>query len=260
MNDINDSGYILVSDTPNVECNPEVSFKVAGTIESIYSAWFRLMVLLNEVPNIRALFSTDTFCPDSKTWTTEATPLTRYFLTTGIAIFKVRDLSDGNEKLVVIHEATSKSDNANVELWSRSSDWIVENTFRWVGCGMRIPRRVKIQLEPNRLWPKFSCKTDIGGKIAGIEISNSSYEMTWVEEINRNDSEAAEVSGITTTGRLLVSDKLTQAAVQGGFTISGEIVPGSELLQMPYTCPSFDILTKIHLGDSSDCEFILTTS
>ncbi|WP_125779306.1 hypothetical protein [Pseudoalteromonas rubra] len=257
-------------------------------IENITRTWFQLMVNLNESPKLRSFFAEEKYIGDSKSntlniklldngedlyngWEIKATEYTRHFLTSGVVIYEIyrKKFDSADNKLLesanlnadlevqtLVVTADSKPNETELlrEL-STHDNFEVVNLHRWVGCGMKIPKTANIHLDPNIVWPILEFYSDVDGKRYSYRIENSSNIIRWNVS---SDDEQADIEG--RKGAVAVQDKIVQGQAKGEFEIKGKVVEGSVKLTLPYTCASFDILTKINLGQDDDEQLVIFTS
>lgn len=260
-------------------------------IENITRTWFQLMINLNESPKIRSFFANEDFkgevigetlevrLTDNENdiyndWEVTATEYTRHFLTSGLSIYEITKLTDDQtehdpsiselglsptEKLQTLVITADSSEDATELLrkLSSSKHFEVVNLHRWVGCGMQIPSTAKLHLDPNIVWPILEFVSKVGDNEYKYRIENSSNVIRW--SINGDESNALPNSS-GNNGAVVVQDKIVQGQAKGEFSIKGNVVTDSVQLTLPYTCASFDILTKINLGEGNDEQLVIFTS
>ena len=145
---------------------------------------------------------------------------------------------------------------------------------RWAGCGMKIPQDIEIELKPDIVWPVLTTQTKMDDdKELTVTIENKANEIAWseAETVQTGHAEKKTEDGlkevsedvtntITKKGFLRMTKKSWQGMTMGDVTIPGKVVHNTTKLQLPYTCASFDILTKIHFDDEDQQELVIFTS
>ncbi len=240
-----------IPSTPHIK--PELSYGFSNIvdIENITRTWFQLMIRLNESPRIRDFFATENYIDGE--WVIEPTPHTRDFLTSGLVIYEVINKeTDKPAKHLIINKHSSEEEFTTIHKEYFSNPlYDVVALFRWPGCSMVIPENLKLQLDPNIVWPSLTFDTTLeNDETLTINIENSANKITWTENQGQGNLEQATIS---------VKDKNRQGQAKGQFNIPGKVNMETATLTLPYTCASFDILTKIQLGDSND-ELVIFTS
>lgn len=243
------SDLLKTENSSSVQVKESYGYQNVVDIENITRTWFQLMVNLNESPKVRSFFANEVYSSEHQEWSITPTDYTRSFLTSGIVIYEAKSVETGAVEAIVITEDSSESEIDRIHDLSSSSEYEVVAVMRWAGCGMKIPKTAKLALNPNIVWPVLTFDTDVDGQTATIKIQNSSNQITWSEAIGEEQK----------NGKMLVTDKNYQGQACGDFHIPGEVVQSSVHLELPYTCASFDILTKIHLGAEED-EMVIFTS
>lgn len=243
------SDLLKTENTSSIQVKESYSYQNIVDIENITRTWFQLMVNLNESPKVRSFFANENYDSKNEEWSITPTDYTRNFLTSGIVIYEAKNIETGSVDTVIITEDSSDSDIDNIHTLSSSSDYEVVALMRWVGCGMKIPKSAKLALNPNIVWPVLTFDTDVDGQLATVKLQNSSNQITWNEAVGEEEK----------NGKMLVTDKNFQGQACGDFHIPGDVIRSSVHLELPYTCASFDILTRIHLG-SEDDEMVIFTS
>lgn len=258
-------------------------------IENITRTWFQLMVNLNESPRLRSYFAEENYIGESagdtlevslegddvyNGWEIKPTQYTRHFLTSGLAIYEVTKLTnqptalddeiikmglsntDATQAIVITAEST-KEEIEILRKLSTNQNFEVSNLFRWVGCGMKIPSTAQLHLDPNIVWPILEFVSKVGDHKYGYKIENSSNIIRWNIEGDQDSTLASEKGN---KGAIFVQDKIVQGQAKGEFEVKGEVDSESVKLTLPYTCASFDILTKINLGQGDDDQLVIFTS
>lgn len=275
-----------VESTTHIEANATVSYKNAIMIQNITNTWFQLMVLFNESAKVRSFFAYEKYDKNENKWEIEATPYTHHFLTTGITIYEVIDISDDPSKNrishIVITKETKNEDKIKLALAAIDKDKYEVNTLiSWVGCGMRIPSNVFIHLDPNIVWPVLTLKVKNGDVISKIKIENTANEIFFSEDESTGYIQVKNkhVQGLTAgkikvtgteetltieevreaIGNPLITDTEAKLAIdrQLGLDEGTTDELQKTILKMPYTCASFDILTNITLDND---EIVIFTS
>ncbi|MBB1486375.1 hypothetical protein [Oceanospirillum sediminis] len=244
------SDLLKIENTDNVKVVEAYSYSNIVNIENITRTWFQLMVNLNESPKVRSFFANESYDAESGSWSVTPTDYTRNFLTSGVVIYEVTEVESGRVRSIVLTDDSLDHEIDEVHTLSSDSNHEVVALVRWVGCGMRIPKTAKLALNPNIVWPILTFSTDIDGRKATVKIENSANQITWEEELD----------GARSSGRVQVKDKNFQGQASGDFHIPGKVDEESVHLEMPYTCASFDILTRVHLGDDEDNQMVIFTS
>lgn len=236
-------------ETSHVTAKESYGYQNIVDIENITRTWFQLMVNLNESPKVRSFFANEAYDAKSETWSITPTDYTRSFLTSGLVIYEATDVASGRVNTLVITEDSTQAQIDEIHHLSSGKEYEVVALVRWAGCGMKIPKNAKLSLNPNIVWPVLTVETKVNGEPVAIEIANSSNQIAWVEKH----------AGKEEQGKLMVTEKNFQGQAKGEFHIPGEINKDNIKLELPYTCASFDILTKIHLGNDED-ELVIFTS
>ncbi|NOU49860.1 hypothetical protein HG263_04835 [Pseudoalteromonas sp. JBTF-M23] len=277
----------------NISISEDFSYQNLVQIENITRTWFQLMVNLNESTLLRTFFATEQYLGSSQggnlkvetstdtlqnnpaegifnNWKIQATEYTRHFLTSGLIIYEVslvdkelvddeirQSIRDTNmdefaaRQYKVITPESSQSDMDVIRKLSIHQGYNVVDVHRWAGCGMKIPKTTKLRLDPNIVWPILTFSTtdklNCNRKYA---IENSSNIIKW----------SVEATESRESGCLLVTNKIVQGQARGSFEVVGEVDHDSSILTLPYTCASFDILTKIKLGQDDDEQLVIFTS
>lgn len=258
-------------------------------IENITRTWFQLMVNLNESPKLRSFFASESYQGEKvgstlqikveeeqlvNRWEIKATKYTRHFLTSGLAIYEITrltneatDLDSQLEKIglskdeylqtLVITAESKEEEIQTLRDLSVNNQFSVVTLYRWVGCGMKIPSTASLHLDPNIVWPILEFKAKVGDHEYAYRIENSSNIIRWNVSGEQNDPIS---SSFGNRGAVVVQDKIVQGQAKGEFNIKGDVIPGSVNLTLPFTCASFDILTKINLGQDDDDQLVIFTS
>lgn len=252
------SGCVQLESTSNIKISDTLSYQNVIDIENITRSWFQLMVKLNESPALRDYFAEESFNEESNEWDLNPTEYTRHFLTSGLVIYQVNKVEGNVSTFVKDVIVTSDDSKESIEQktkeifeYESSDGYSVSTLQRWAGCGMSIPKNIRLALAPNNVWPILEATvTDENGERQNIRIENSANKIFVSQETEGS-------SGNKEKGYILVTNKLVQGQTKGKLKVEGTSVDNLTLT-LPYTCASFDILTEISIGDEE--ELILFTS
>ncbi|MCX4029676.1 hypothetical protein H0A36_13055 [Endozoicomonas sp. SM1973] len=262
-------------------------------ISKISRQWFSLMVKLNESRRLANFFSEDSLIDDpndakNKVWQIKSTEYTRYFLTTGIAIFDIYNQKQNIldkykhqetmpvDRVILVKDKDLESKLDKLKQYQFKDGLYIENVEKWPGCGMALPEKVRIRLNPDIVWPIFEAqiKQKSSDKLYKIKIGNSTNQINWsYEEIDivtkLTQKDEIFISGQTKdcidNNCLERFDEVFYQLQQGATKVKVkfkaneyEFQKDTALLVLPYTCPAFDILTEINFDGTND--IVLTTT
>ena len=258
--------------TKNVSISSEVINENFIDIDNISRQYFQLMIKLNESPELRSFFSKEIY--SDNTWQylpttgeivaenyksatyygpTGNDTLTRHFMSDGLVVYKV--YSDKNrsalESVVVI-----TGPNQEAPINQKASCYLnevkkqeqkqIDIVIRWGGCGMIIGEAVKLQLDPNIVWPKVEIHGTSDGSEFKVAVENLANQVAWRDT---QPDAGEDAFGI---GK---SDKnFEQGSTKVVLEVAGKVEPSTKniVLTLPYTCSSFDVLTGIKINGEEE--------
>ena len=261
--DVDVDEFIKGENTDNISISTDTSLRNVIDIELITQSWFGLMIRLNASPKLRQYFANERYDEETNEWKIDPTEYTTAFLGKGIIIYNVQEIRENGERvaledIIITMEMPAEKRyelEEKVIQCTRSGSHEIVTTERWPGCGMVIPKHVNIQLCPDIVWPVFNSKIRTPeGNEQYVTVRNTANKIIISQQADKNDEATKQ------TGFLTMTNKIVQGQTKGSVTFLGEVV-GDLHLQLPYTCASFDILTRIDIdSEDSEEEFILFTS
>lgn len=91
---------------------------------------------------------------------------------------------------------------------------------RWPGCGMQIPKNVRIELRPNLVWPTLELVTmDENGNRSRVRLANEANEARWFDQSLDENKEPS-------VGRVISTDKVQQGQTKAILRVKGKVLVG----------------------------------